>query len=645
MVRPFRVVAPALFITAALLGSNIATPALAGSAPPSPLKVVSNPVAIPNAALTIDSGEALGFGDAVAKNGLPDGWRAALRAGGVAWTAGTEKGAPTTAAYQAGTEGGLVSKGEPATPGETWVLRTRLDPGPTRKQPATVGIAFLKGQELLDYALHRVETEFPGLQDVDIRATAPAGTDTVRARWVFSAKDKPAGSFQFTPLTLERMSATSRERALALPHIFLITIETFRFDHSSAYGYSRATTPNLARIASEGAIGTRHIVQAPYTRPSLSSMVTSRYPASLGITENIPPLPASATTMAELFASGGYVTAGFVAQFLLSAHYGFNQGFHYFYNHPNDTNVDTVYGDFLPWSESHLPDNTFVWSHLFDPHGPYRPPEEFSKPYEGDAVWQADTQQLKPGTGKLTGEFIPAYVEEPGQAERRQYVARYDGEISYVDARLGKLIDWINAKGIADKSLVIITADHGESMTDHGRYFAHGSLYDHDLHVPLVVWAPGRVKAGTVLKDRTTHLDLLPTMLDYAGMPIPKNLKGSSLRGAIEKGEKAKQPFSVAVVGQGEEEQLAVYSDDPLTVFVNLKGEPTEAYELANDPGQLKNLIESRRTDAERIAGAFRTWMAAQLKDDAPKPKPKSTPKPKLTDEETEQLRALGYLE
>lgn len=619
--------------------------------PVSPLMVSDTPVVLPNPGLTIDTGEDFGFGDLDAANGEPDGWRITLKSGAVRFTPGTPFTVGRTptprvdVTGESGTTGSVVSKGEPAVPGETWVLRTQIDAGPTMEAPATVGIAFMRGPDLLDYALHRLETEQPGLQPVEIRASAPEGTDTVRVRWVFSRREvNEPFRFTFAPITLDRVEATSRTRALPLPHIFLVTIETFRADHASLLGYSRETTPNLAKLAGEGAVFTNHHPQAPYTRPSLSSLVTSRYPVSLGITENLPPLPTNAVTMAEMFAEGGYVTSGFLAQFLLGAHYGFNQGFHYFYNYPNDTGVDTVVHDLLPWSEAHLPDNTFVWTHLFDPHGPYRPPAEFVAPFENDAVWKADLATLTSGKGKLTGSFIPGYVEEPGQAQRRQYVARYDAELAYVDSRVGQIIDWIKAKGIADSSLVILTADHGESMTDHGRYFCHGSLYDHDLRVPLVVWAPGRVKGGAVVTERTAHLDVLPTMLDYAGLPRSARLKGASLRPLLEGNGKAAQPYTVAVTGQGDEEAVAVYSDDPLTILVDHQGSPTEAYDLAIDPGQTHNLLADRKADADRIAAGYRAWMAAQLVDDVAKPMPKSKAKPKSTEEE-EMLRKLGYLE
>lgn len=591
---------------------------------------------LPNPGLAADDGHAYGFGDASAGNGLPDGWRTSLKAGVVSYTA---HGALTRVHY-AGAKGTVLSKLWPAQPGDSYVLRTTLDTGPKSPNPGSLGIAFLANGVLVDYALYRLQNEYPGPQGVEIRASAPPTTDEVAVRWVWTTSPEMEGEIEMAPLQLERIRAQSRT-AFTLPHVFLVTIETLRADHTSLHGYTRATTPNLARIAAQGAVFRNHTVQAPYTRPSLSSLVTSRYPVSLGITENVPPLPAEAVTVAERFADHGYVTAGFLAQFLLSSHFGFNQGFHTFRNHPNDTPAATVFADLLPWLGTHVADNTFVWTHLFDPHGPYRPPAEAPR-FERDAVWSKDTIQLSAGTGKLTGAFVPGYVADAGHLDRRHYVANYDSEIASVDQRLGELVKSLDTLGITQDSLVIITADHGESMTDHGRYFCHGSLYEHDLHVPMVVYAPGRVKPGVVVEARTTHLDVVPTLLDYAGIALPPELKGRSLRGLLEGGKAATQAFSVAVVGEGADERLAVRDDRSVKVLVDHAGAAVEAYDLATDPDELTNVYEALRGEADRIAQEARAWMANQLDGDQRAAPPVER---KLSTEEEDKLRALGYLE
>ena len=621
-----------------LLVTGCATALAANGPTRSALDVTTERMDLPNPSLTEDLGRSWGFGDAAAGNGLPDGWRTSLKTGTLAYTTA---GAATRLTWT-GARGTVLSKIGPARPGDSFVLNTTLDTGAARAAPGSVGIAFLAKGDLVDYALHRLETEYAGRQPVEIRASAPEGTDQVALRWVWNAPDAAdTGTIEVGPLVFTRLRAQSRSVVFPLQHVFLVTIETFRADHASLYGYDRNTTPNLSKLAAAGALLKNHSPQASFTRPSLSSLVTSRYPVSLGINSNVPPLPPEATTVAEMFADNGYVTGGFVAQFLLSAHYGFNQGFHDFYNHPNDTPAATVYRDLLPWLTSHAPDNTFTWMHLFDPHGPYHPVPGAPK-FEGDAAWNADARTLTAGTGKLTGPFIPGYVADPGQLERRHYVANYDSELASVDARIGELVDTLTRLGIADRSMLVVTADHGESMTDHGRWFCHGSLYEHDLHVPMVVWAPGRVKPGTVVTARTTHLDLVPTLLDYAGATAPPGLQGKSLRGLLEGGTAATQAYSVAVVGEGTAEELAVRGDGPLKIIVDHAGRVTEAYDLAADPAEATNVAETRRAETEAMASAFHAWMATQLAGDQ---RAAPVEARDLSAEEEDRLRALGYLE
>ena len=605
---------------------------LAFAAPPSAgaLTTEVEPLALLNPDLSQDSGEGLGQGDKIADNGIPDGWRGRIRSGTVTLTA-RERG--TEVAYSADANATWGSVRVPASSGQSFQLTTALNTDGAHK--ATLGIAYAGENGLISWDPRTIATESPGWHDVTVRGMAPEGTTEVFVRLLLAAQDG-ADSFLVDPIVLERVTAASRSTRFDLPRVILFTIETFRWDHASMHGYDRATTPNLARLAAEGAVFTQHRVQAPFTRPSLSSLVTSRFPSSVGVMDNTAVLPMSADTVAERFAGSGYVTGAFLAQYILGQEFNFNQGFHAFHHYQNDTTADRVGQDLMPWLQAHADDNQFVWVHLFDPHGPYRPPEPWASTFEGDATWAADTQKLEPGTGNERGPVIPDYVYDAGQDERRHYVARYDAGIAYADAKLGELIDWLEATGQASDTLVIVSADHGESMTDHGRYFAHGSLYEHDLHVPLVVWAPGRVPAGTVVDERSDHLDLVPTMLDYAGLAQPHELKGHSLRGRIEGGT-APEPYSVAMEGK----RAAVVSDD-LKVIVE-DGVAVAAYDLAADPDEAENVLAQRSDDVEALVKGYERWIAERLKDDAPAP---AAPVERaMSEEEIEMLRSLGYIE
>ncbi len=617
---------PALGLAAAL---SCGAPASAGGGPDgSVLELSTQPVAVAN------SGLALG-------GGVPEGWELRLASGdlGIA-PRDTPGGQGASLTYTAGTHAVLESAPAPASPGEAFALRLELD-ARGGDHPAQVGLAFVGPGGTLDYEPHRIVTESDGWTDLEIRGTAPVDTLSVRVRWVVKAERTPGGRFDAGPVALERVEARSRARDFPLPRILLVTIETFRHDHASVYGYDRETTPTLARLAAEGALFEDHHVQAPYTRPSLSSLVTSQYPVSLGIADNRPPLPPEATTAAELFAGQGYVTAAFLAQFVLGHRYGFSQGFHYFDSHPNGTLAATVHAGLYGWLEAHAEDNAFVWVHLFDPHGPYEPPDGYGGLYRDDRLWREDRRQLNLGSGQHHGPFVPRYIADPGKLARRHYVSSYDAELRYVDDQLGELVDWLEAKGLARDTLLVVTADHGESMTDHDRFFAHGSLYEHDLHVPLVIWAPGRVPPGTTVSQRTAHLDLLPTMLDYAGAASPGDLQGRSLRGLVEGDSQPLRPFTIATVGDGDRERVAVLGDGSLKVILDHRGVPEEAYDLATDPTELQDLLVARRDEADGIAEGYRAWIGGVL-DLAPALQPEAS---ELSEDEVRALRALGYVE
>ncbi len=616
-------------------------PAAAGAGPGADaLKVSSAQVAVPNPGLALDDGSLGAPGDAIAGNGVPDTWLLRETAGDLRLRPATTPDGPgTEIAYDAGTKGTLASRALPATAGETFILRLKLDTGGV-EHPGSVGLAFRGASGMLDYEFHRLRTEGTGWVDLELRATAPEGTTQVMVRQVYTG-GKQAGSFKQGPVSLERLTATSRGRDFPVKRILLVTIETFRHDHASLYGYDRDTTPTLARLAAEGVRFDQHHVQAPFTRPSLSSMVTSRYPVSLGITDNVPPLPPDAYTIAEIFADQGYVTSAFLAQFVLSQHYGFNQGFHYFFNYKNDTLSETVGGDFYPWLKRHQSDNAFVWIHLFDPHGPYRPTPDYAGLYRDDARYARDKATVGPGEGRLTGAFVPGYVWDEGETERRHYVSSYDAEIRYVDDQLSQLVGWLEANDMARDTLMLITADHGESMTDHGRWFAHGSLYQHDLHVPMVLWGPSFVPQGRAVEGRTSHLDILPTLLDLAGAEQPPGLKGESLKARLSTDAPPREPFTIAVTGAGQRERVAVLNDSGLKLVVDHQGQPIEAYDLGSDPHERTNVLAKRRGEADKLAAAYRGWISDQLADDGRK----QAEERDLSSDEIEALRALGYIE
>jgi arylsulfatase A-like enzyme len=397
----------------------------------------------------------------------------------------------------------------------------------------------------------------------------------------------------------------------------------------SAYGYPRATTPNLDRLIREGTSFDAHYAAAPYTHPSLASILTGLLPTALGFTSNVPTVPTNVATLPERLADAGYVAAGFSSQYVLSNRWGLNRGFHYWRNQANDVPAGRVNDELLAWWDTHPDDNSFLWAHHFDPHGPYRPPQGWREKFVNDALWAADTMRLDPSTKAEGVPFIPNYVYDKDQRDRRWYVAGYDGDIAYWDSQLGRLIKAIHDRGWERDTVVLVTADHGESMTEHARFFCHGSLWEHDIHVPMVIWGPGRVPAGKVVSTATGHTQILPTLLDLAGVG---SKRGSMLAPDPEH-------LAVAVHGKGDKLRWAVRGENSWKLIFDASGSLVDAYELGKDPGETVNRAGLLPPEARAITTRFKKAL------EGPVGVVNTRPEPTLDAEDLERLRALGYIE
>lgn len=600
---------------------------LAAALAASPLVVSTTPVAL--APLTTDQN----------RDGVPDGWTSEVKAGSlvVSKVAGPG-GEVARVAYTAGAKVRMCSPRAAVSPGATVAVNSAVRGEPSLGDVTALHLLLEGESGVLHTARRRIEMGDVGWDPVDIRATAPAGTLGARVCLdVQMVKADKAGALLLQPVVLTEVRATSRNTKLPLRRVILVSVETFRHDHVSAYGYPRATTPNLDALIAAGTSFDRHWASAPYTHPSLAALVTGTVPTRLGFVDNIPTLGGDFLTAAQLFARGGYVTAGFSVQYVLSNRYGLNRGFHYYRNHPNDVPASEITKELLPFLDEHAEDNLFVWVHWFDPHGPYRPPAGFRQRFQNDAIWNADTQVLKLGTAAEGSPDIPPYVYDTNKLERRHYVAGYDGDIAYWDQEFGKLMAFLRQKGWEKDTLVVVTADHGESLGEHGRTFCHGSLYETDLHVPMVMWGPGRVPAGARVTANTSHVDVLPSLLEHAGLPVPAGLHGASLRGVTTTRPAGAAPVS-AVVGRGDNLRWAVRTGDT-KVVLDSAGQLTAAYDLATDPGELRATLGAASKEARALVKTFQTWLATGTW------KPPATRQQALDDEDVERLRALGYIE
>ena len=439
-------------------------------------------------------------------------------------------------------------------------------------------------------------------------------------------------------------------------NILLITIDALRADHLGIYGYPRPTSPNIDRLARQGVVFQRAISQWPKTSPSFASMMSSTYGHTNGLIRTTAQrMPDRFLMLAELLQAGGYSTRAAVANVNLARVFNFDQGFETYLepwkesDERRRTALVTREGlDLLQRDEDGRP--FFVWLHYFDPHARYQPPAPYSGMFVNDAhfdpSWRMPLQRERrqdiggiPTTASLGSEERIAY-----------YVAQYDAEIRSVDHQVGILLKALEARGLAGQTLVVIAADHGESLGDHNYFFEHGRFpYDDCVHVPLILRGPGIGKTGAVVRPAVEMIDLLPTLLDLAGLPSDPEAEGRSLRRFLEDGDRAagaREAYAFSESGYGREYQRSVTTDRYKLVYVPdagdrqvMKGRELELYDVATDPGETKNLVDQRPEVAGRLKEQLWGWIE---KGGAGAEVPEAV---RLDRGTADQLRSLGYIE
>jgi arylsulfatase A-like enzyme/cytochrome c-type biogenesis protein CcmH/NrfG len=403
----------------------------------------------------------------------------------------------------------------------------------------------------------------------------------------------------------------SRSAPQPKPNILLVTIDTFRADRLNA-----SVTPNLERLAARSLRFANARSAVPLTLPSHTTMLTGELPAVHGVRENgLTPLADTHPTIAQRLKDAGYDTAAFVGAFVLDRRFGLAQGFDFYDDQiPRDPHAterleaerpaSVVVDRAFAWLNVVVGRRTlsgrrpfFAWVHLYDPHAPYTPPREFVRAANRQSPTAADL---------------------------------YDGEVSYADAQVARVLDWLASVHLDGETMVIVAGDHGEGLGDHGER-THGMLlYDSTLRVPLLVARPG-VAAATV-NDAVSLVDIAPTMLAAAGVSVPESMKGRDLvRGVRLQADRdvyAETEYP-RVVGWS---ALQALTDGRWKAI--RAGAATELYDVEHDPHEEHDVAATQASTAAALAARIDTIRAAAT------PSTSAT----VSAEAQERLRALGYV-
>ena len=465
--------------------------------------------------------------------------------------------------------------------------------------------------------------------------------------------------------------------------VILFVADTLRSDQLSTYGYERETSPVLTRLAAEGALVQDAQSHAIWTKVSVPSIHTSLYPRTHTVQRFFDLLPPTATTLAEVYREAGYATLSLTSNAFVGRATNLHQGFEEVHEPASLSEgggfsksarpfVDRV----IPWLEAHRDGPFFINIHVTDPHSPYPGYEPYDTMW-GDDESRASYQDIQSrlrqaGAGGFGGgpdgepktETFEALGIDPGPYVQQE-INWYDGSIRAMDAEIGRLIETIERLDLSEDVIFAFTSDHGEEFLEHGSHF-HLQIYGPNSNVPLVLWAPGRIEAGTVISDTLQSIDLMPTMLELSGVPVPAAAQGQSFESLLQPPQLASSGVAYA---QSTWRPVPVFTEQlrddngtepgpfPRDAYAVIDGNwklvhnvyipegmnypQYELFDHANDPLDQVDVAAENPEVVERLSQLIDDWLAYALAEQLPAVQ---TTLETLDPAELRRLCALGYI-
>lgn len=398
------------------------------------------------------------------------------------------------------------------------------------------------------------------------------------------------------------------------PNVLLVTVDTLRADAVGAYGNPGLRTPNMDAVAREGTRFTLDLAPVPQTNPSHASIFTGdfskRHQVYLQMVSLMDP---SVKPMAEILAEAGYAAAGHYSWISLDPPYsGLDRGFATYQRHtvdrpwpPDqkfdwyeqimDSKADVTTDGVLTWLREGAKEPFFLWVHYNDAHWPYAPPPPFDTMF-------TQCQTCPDGSLETIVRIAEGYSPTPEEAAHLRGI--YDGEVAYIDQQLGRLLDWLRENGLFDRTVVVLTADHGEAFGEKGLWSHQAVLYNTVVRIPLIVRYPALVPQG-VVEAPASSTDVLPTLLEVLGLAPPGDIEGESLLPLIRGQESGEERAAFSQLWDGAKAAI-IYRRMKL-----IKDRATgslELYDLARDPGEETNLAEAEHDIARDLEQRLDVW-------------------------------------
>lgn len=462
-------------------------------------------------------------------------------------------------------------------------------------------------------------------------------------------------------------------------NVLLITVDAMRPDHMSLHGYGRETTPRLQELAGEGAVFTHAYANSSWTVPSVPTMFTSLYPSTHNVlSRKKSKLSDSLVLMPEIFKKRGYATGIFSANPWVSPVFGYDQGVDRFFFYRRErffdqpilghylsslsrfsailsavwkplrqrffpqrgtyelTGAPGLNAAFLSWLDRLQGKPFFAYFHYMEPHTPYAPPPPFSRMFQ-DPQYAGAPPHYPP----LSLEPYPFAVGQAlGKPEHHRLVAAYDGALRFLDQELGKLFQALKDREQYERTLIIVTADHGEEFYDHFGWDHGRHLFNELIRVPLIVRGGG-IEAGQVRDIPARHIDILPTVLDLAGIKPQSTMEGRSLAPLLRNARARMEPLPVYAETYRGQNSVRCVVKGPWKLIDAVRGKRRIRllYHLEKDPGEREPLDPDRHPEAlplEQILEDF----SLRLKEGIV-----AGDEARIDPDLNEKLRSLGYVQ
>jgi arylsulfatase A-like enzyme len=440
-------------------------------------------------------------------------------------------------------------------------------------------------------------------------------------------------------------------------HVVVISMDTARADHFGFMGAVEGVTPRLDELADESIVFTDCMTAVPTTLASHTTLFTGKYPHHHGAPRNGFVVSEENEMLPEILKREGFTTAGFAASFALESRFNFAQGFDYYSEDFNikagEGEVDQnqrVAADVTDAVTQYLdnagvPDRLFLFVHYFDPHRPYAAPAPYDKMF--DPLGREDLETV------MAVRRDKDMTLEERESQARRLELQYTSEIAYMDNHIGRLLDGLRERGLLDESLLLVTSDHGENMWDHKTVFDHGStVYQSTAQAVCVFRLPGASRGGSRVSQLVGNIDILPTLLEYLDMEIPRNIDGEAVdldastpsseervrfcqaskpHGAVEKNTSWLNMHKSRCIRKGNHK----YVQNPYAGT-------EELYDLNADRGERRNLLRNPSREVVSLMAGLRGELEAWAASADPLPSQFEHLKRKET---IERLRSLGYIE